>query len=388
MRILYDDLGFVENHGGVSRLFTEVMKNLPEGFSYALTPVATTNAYLSKPPFNLPRPQETVHDFVRKYLHGKYIPGISHVYKNLARIFPWKFPSYELYNERARCRAFSGGNFDIAHLTVPHPFNHYWKSLVGRKPIIATVVDLIPELFNNDQRVTFWRRKLLKEATHIIAITERTKSDVVKMYNVPPEKISVVYLGANMKSTARQSSELVHGRFVLFVGKRGGYKNFNWLLSALAPILRDGLTLFCTGSPFTSEEHSLFKKLGVEGRVVQKFVTDEEMNWLFAHAECFIHPSLYEGFGIPILDAFAAGCPALIANASCFPEVAGDAALYFDPTEETSLINAFSALRLPGARERLVAKGRARLKMFSWTKCAEETAEVYRRVLEDDAYKI
>lgn len=387
IRILYDELGFIESHGGVSRLFAEVMRNMPEGFEWKLPMVATTNAYLRESPFNLPSPKQTVHDFIRETLHGHSFCGVLSAYKMIARLMPGRFPSVELENERARKAAQRSGEFDIYHTTTPHPMFNSWKSVVGKKPILATVVDLIPEIIYKSERVRHFRAQLLRDATHVIAITQKTKQDLVNLYHVPTEKISVVYLGYNMKQALTgepvdlgEKWGLVQNEYVLFVGKRGGYKNFNWMVKALSPLLRGGLKLFCTGAAFDESEEMLFKQLGVRSQIIQSFVSDNEMNALFKNARAFIHPSLYEGFGIPILDAFAAGCPALLANASCFPEVGGDAALYFDPTNAESLL---VQLRQLGAssevRKTLIESGFRRVKNFSWAKCAEETARIYSR---------
>ena len=127
---------------------------------------------------------------------------------------------------------------------------------------------------------------------------------------------------------------------------------------------------------------ALFATLGIEGQVAQGFVPDDEIPSVFAHALVFVYPSRYEGFGIPILDAFAAGCPVILANASCFPEVAGDAALYVDLDDPASLRDQLSLLLHDASlRDRLAAQSRSRLEGFSWSRCAEETANIYRKGL-------
>jgi glycosyltransferase involved in cell wall biosynthesis len=123
-------------------------------------------------------------------------------------------------------------------------------------------------------------------------------------------------------------------------------------------------------------------------RASARIYDEDELRWLFANAQLFIYPSIYEGFGIPILDAFSLGCPVLLANASCFPEVGGDAALYFDPQDEDALRE--QLMRVIGIdaetkrmRADLIARGKERAKMFSWQKCAAETAEIYRHLVKD-----
>ena len=175
---------------------------------------------------------------------------------------------------------------------------------------------------------------------------------------------------------------LFHKPYLLYVGGRGGYKNFSFFVEAIAPILKtSALSLFCTGARFNSEELALFDRLGISDKVHQRFVADAEMTDLFANAIAFVYPSIYEGFGIPILDAFAAGCPALIAGASCFPEVAGDAALYFDPKNAVDLRDKLTQLLEGDIRQLLVDKGMERVRQFSWQRCADQTAEIYRMVM-------
>ena len=390
IRILYDEWGFQETHGGVSRLFSEVMKNLPEGFEWILPQTSTVNEYLRNPPFNLPSADLTFRDFVRDTLHGHFFPGANRLYRSLGHLLPRQFPAYEVVSRQERIAALKKGDYDIYHLTAAHWKSYDWKVVAGRKPIVVTVCDLIPEVVGHDAEMMRYRRPLLQAASHIIAITEYTKNDLIRLYGLPPEKISVVYLGANMGVSRHVRSEsvgmLAEGEpFALFVGKRGGYKNFMWLVTALAPLLKTGLKLFCTGVPFNREEGALFEQLGVSGQVLQKFVSDNELQWLYAHACCFIHPSLYEGFGIPILDAFAAGCPAVVANASCFPEVAGDAARYFDPRGDGADLRKIISEYIGSGGEKMrntsSVAGRSRVAMFSWQKCARMTADVYRMLV-------
>ena len=387
IRVLYDELGFREPHGGVSRYFTELVKHLPEDVEGRFSAVCSNNAYLQAPPFNLPRMQQDVNDFIRGTLRGRSFPGVSHVYRILAGVFPRRFPSGELQNRRAFAAEVAKGEFDVLHITDPHPHSNWWKPVLGKKPIVATVHDLIPELFGNDIRVRMLRARLMKDATHIIAVSQNTKNDLLRLYHVPDEKVSVIYHGylpsqGSVRPLGELTCQPATSNYLLFVGKRGGYKNFDFFIRAVAPLLRQdkSQSVFCTGSAFSANEKALFASLGIEGQVAQGFVPDDEMPSVFAHALAFIYPSRYEGFGIPILDAFAAGCPVLLAKASCFPEVAGDAALYFDPDDPESLREQLNHLLHDASlRDCLVARSRSRLEGFSWSRCAEETANVYRK---------
>lgn len=386
IRVLYDELGFRETHGGVSRYFTELVKHLPEDVEGRFSAVCSNNAYLQAPPFNLPRMPQDVHDFIRGTLHGHSFPGVSHIYRLFAKLFPRRFPSGELQNRRAFAAEVAKGDFDILHITDPHPYFNCWKPVLGKKPIVATVHDLIPELFGNNVRVRRVREQLMKDATHIIAVSQNTKNDLRRLYHVPDEKVSVIYHGylpsqGSVRPLGELTCQPATSNYLLFVGKRGGYKNFDFFIRAVAPLLQKdkSLSVFCTGSAFNENEKALFASLGIESQVAQGFVPDDEMPSVFAHALAFIYPSRYEGFGIPILDAFAAGCPVLLANDSCFPEVAGNAALYFAPEDMASLREQLAQLLHDASlRDRLMAQSHSRLKGFSWSSSAEETANVYR----------
>ncbi|MCR5414817.1 MAG: glycosyltransferase family 4 protein [Kiritimatiellae bacterium] len=388
IKILYDDLGFREPHGGVSKYFTELVKNLPDDCVGRFSAKFSRNAYLQAYPFSLPPGRQNAEDFIQNYLHGHSFRGVSHLYSLLAHILPNIFPSLELANRRAHAAAVKKSDFDILHITDPHPHSNWWRGAVGKKKIVATVHDLIPELFHSDRRVSRMRRRILEDADHIIAVSNNTKNDLVRLYGAKPEKISVVYHGY----TGLQGEKVAYkdlavkpltDRYLLFVGKRGGYKNFRFFIETVAPLLAQdkSLSVFCTGTPFSDEEKASINRLGIAEQVSQGFVDDSELPSLYANAVVFVYPSRYEGFGIPILDAFASGCPVVCSKASCFPEVAGDACLYFPLGDAQGLRSCILDLLSDAAqRERLKACALERVKLFSWQRCARETAEIYRKV--------
>ncbi|MEG2946426.1 MAG: glycosyltransferase family 1 protein, partial [Bacteroidales bacterium] len=220
-------------------------------------------------------------------------------------------------------------------------------------------------------------------ADRIIAISENTKKDIIEVLHIDPAKIDVVYHGV------RPLTQEYHGlhlpeRYVLYVGDRNSYKNFNQLLDAFAVLAQKekDLCLICTGKVFKKHEVSRIAALGLSNRVRQIRVNDLELKQLYQQASLFVFPSLYEGFGLPILEAFSYDCPVLVSNRSCFPEIAKDAALYFDPSSTDSLIDSASQILNDEAlRGELCRKGSERVKSFTWEKTAQETQKVYERVL-------
>ena len=173
--------------------------------------------------------------------------------------------------------------------------------------------------------------------------------------------------------------------YLLFTGTRGTYKNFQRFVKAIASLLETyDLNLLCTGHDFNDEELKLFETLHISERVTHYFARNEaELQELYQKALLFIFPSVYEGFGFPILEAFASSCPVILSNTSCFPEIAGDAGIYFDPYQEDAIYEAVKhALDHSSLREEQIQKGKERLKDFTVDRMVGKTAEVYRSVCE------
>jgi glycosyltransferase involved in cell wall biosynthesis len=173
----------------------------------------------------------------------------------------------------------------------------------------------------------------------------------------------------------------------LYVGERCRHKNFNTLLRAFASLAAafPSLHLVCASQKaFDRSELGLIRELGLAGRCTSLTVDDEQLKFLYENAALLVYPSLYEGFGLPILEAFASNCPVALGDTSCFPEIAGDAAFYFDPSDVTSIAQALKRLLSDSAlRHELMRRGQERLRSFSWTTAAERTVAVYRKCLLD-----
>jgi len=174
-------------------------------------------------------------------------------------------------------------------------------------------------------------------------------------------------------------------KYILFVGSRSGYKNFNLFVEAITPLLvKDNeLKLVCVGGGnFKEIENEKFKRLNIINKIYQYSVNDDILTYLYKKAVAFIFPSLYEGFGIPILEAFSCGCPVIASNTSSLPEVAGDAAVYFDPTDKLSMLNSIQkVIYNDELKKQLINKGIERVKEFTWEKTAEKTKMLYEEIL-------
>lgn len=370
LRILYDHQIFdAQRLGGISRYFVELVR----GNSEAILAVRETgNVHLLDSGLLASKPSVEIGA-------AKYLPG----YRRFARAWETRILRKPQGNLAGALESLREGAFEVFHPTYYDP---YFLEALGNRPFVLTVHDMIhekfPELFPGRDPVMGWKRKLAAQAARVIAVSENTKRDLIDIYGMDPARISVVYHGSNLLRGG-EPLELPE-RYLLFTGVRSGYKNFLFMIQALAALLRDdsSLCMVCTGSEFSEVEILLFQELGIEKKMIHVFASEAQLFDLYRRALLFIFPSYYEGFGIPILEAFEAGCPALLARASCFPEIAGDAGLYFDPKGAGSLFDAARSLvEDAGLRAELTRKGSRRLGDFSWKRCVSETLKCYESVI-------
>lgn len=367
MRILYDHQIFTQQqYGGISRYFYELINRF-DGVenSCNVATVFSENAYYN----------EKVNPKLNQLL-----PDYS--FKGKGRIV-------NFFNGRKSLRDVHKGNFDIFHPTY---YDEYFIRKIKDKPFVVTFYDMIHEKFSNqfeslkaDTNLFDNKRRLLEKSSKIIAISETTKNDIIEIFNVDPSKIDVVYLGNSLQNFNVRNQRIIDENYILFVGNRSIYKNFNFFVKAIAELLVDyNLILICAGGgDFTLEEKLRLSSLKLENRVVfKKIVNDDVLSNYYAHALFFCFPSLYEGFGIPVLESFACGCPALLSNGGSLPEIGGEAALYFNPTNEESLKkSADELINNEVLREKMKNKGFNRLKQFSWDDTFMKTLEVYKSVI-------
>ena len=167
--------------------------------------------------------------------------------------------------------------------------------------------------------------------------------------------------------------------YILYVGERGLYKNFNSLLKEFSHTSND-IHLICTGKPFSNSELQTLAQYGLSDRVTHCFASDETLYSLYHHAVAFVYPSDYEGFGLPILEAFDCGCPVLLNNISVFHEVANDAALFFDINNDGEFCEKLDSLFTVDTRNELIKRGYERKKCFSWENSANNTLRALQQI--------
>lgn len=359
MKILYDYQTFKYRFGGIARYHYELSKGLErQGCKTQIATIFTQSEYLIKDSrYNV------VNLLGYKEFKGRY--KLSNFVEDLNR----KYSLNQIKKNR----------YDLFHPTYYDPY--FLPHL--QKPLVVTVHDFVHEKYDQARTIDIANKKLLIEkADKIIAISQNTKNDILTYYNPPEEKVQVIYHGIHKASDAYLNNP--YGAYILFVGDRNGYKNFKNFFKASVPILKKdrNLHLICTGRPFTDAENEFIQSNEVKGQVIQKSASDRELGSLYRHARVFVYPSLYEGFGMPILEAFSNGCPICISEASCFPEIARDAACYFDPFSVESIQEAIEKVIYDvNFRNTLIDRGNKLYPKFSWDKTIQQTMELYQQLV-------
>lgn len=365
MKILYDHQVFsLSKYGGASKYFCELMKHLPPDYSFELSLLFSNNQHLKDnwkffKKINFPIPQK------ESRIKGRL-----------------KAKSYQLNNLYSKC-IISSNNYNLFHPTY---FNSYFLKYV-KKPYIVTVHDLIAfrykDLYKNEN-LRVQMTEIIVNARRIISVSENTKKDLVEILQIDPTKIDVIHHGFNRSNSSSILRSHDYGRYILYVAARWGYKNFKTLAVAFSNLIREDseLKLICVGPPFSQEETAELKKLKIWEKSIAIGVNEETLNHLYAHALAFVYPSLYEGFGMSILEAFANNCPVCLSNSSSLPEVAGDAGVYFDPKDPDSVLHSIKKVIYdPEFSRRIIEAGNKRLYNFSWQKCTDETLKSYKKAV-------
>ncbi|MCL4353983.1 glycosyltransferase family 4 protein [Patescibacteria group bacterium] len=262
-------------------------------------------------------------------------------------------------------------------------------------PTAISIMDLsyvyFPQLFNKDDlyQLNNWTRYSARRSAKVFTISNSSRNDIIKEYKIEPEKVIVTHLGIKENQDSKTKSlnmqDLnkkfgIKGKYILFVGTLQPRKNISKLIEAFSMIKdRKDLSLVVVGKKGWMYEEILAApdKFGVKENVLfLDYVDDSDLPSLYKNAECFVLPSLYEGFGLPILEAMKFGCPVLASNVSSLPEAGGDAAIYFDPNSAQDIAkNLESITQNPKLREEMVKKGYEQIKKFSWEKTAKQTLQ-------------
>lgn len=259
-----------------------------------------------------------------------------------------------------------------------------------RNPGLKTVmtvhdlgVEYLPKLHQLKQQIylKYITRYQLKSATKLIAVSKATKDDLVKRARIDPRKISVIYEGYDKKLFKPDTKASSLSPYYLFVGTVQPRKNLERLIKAFART--SGVKLVIAGSRgwLADEIYKLPKKLKIEDRVkFLGYVQDKDMPALYSGAIALLFPSLFEGFGLPLLEAQACGCPVLTSNVSSMPEVAGKGAVLVNPYDVNDIVKGMNRIKNKELRIKLIKAGFENIKRFSWERCARETLKVLENI--------
>ncbi|HNT30079.1 MAG TPA: glycosyltransferase family 1 protein, partial [bacterium] len=245
-------------------------------------------------------------------------------------------------------------------------------------------------------RMPFFARAIFRRADRILTASEHTKQDIMRLFGIPSEKIIQVCAGASPAFTEQVSDEdkkairlryHLPDKYLLCVSRQQPYKNLSTLIRAyelLSADMQAEYRLVLTGARhhlYTDDLEQSVQKLVEQGKVIfTGYVEDADLAGLYQMASLFVFPSLYEGFGLPVVEAMAAGCPVVSSHAASLPEVGGDAAVYFDPASEQNMAETITAVLQD--RERwpaMVRRGREQAKKFTWEKAAADVSQVLTR---------
>lgn len=290
-------------------------------------------------------------------------------------------------------------NLDLMH------FPHFNTPILYRSKNIATIHDIIPKFFPGHKMNSFIRRKCfdltfsqtLKKADKIIAVSERTKSDLANYFSVNKDKINVIYEGVDSDFRVIRKEDLekndirkkynINKPYILYVGVWRNHKNVVKLLKAFDLLVNKykfDLQLVIGGEedPYYPEVRETWKELNLQNRVVAPgLIPQKELPYFYNLAECFVFPSLYEGFGLVGLEAMACGAPVASSNRGSLLEVLGSAANFFDPMSCEDMAEKIKEiLENDVLKKNLIQRGFEQVKKYNWKKCAQETLKVYKEV--------
>lgn len=376
MKIILDPQVFnMQTYGGISRYYTEIFSRLKKNKKLSITlPIdSSNNVYVVNSGLLLKEKK-----LVTSLIKTLNVLGVST--RSLNRKI----------NEKKTKTPLKNTHFD---LFIPTYYDPYFLDFIEEKPFVLTVYDMIhelmPQYFIGDPwNVTTNKKKLIEKATKIIAVSKNTKKDIIKVYpHIDESKIEVIYHGNSIQINENVVVDLPHN-YILFVGSRDNYKNFYFLVESIKDLLLKDVTLklICAGGgKFKKEEIEFVKSIGLQEQVEQRYFEEEQLGLFYKNARCFVFPSMYEGFGIPVLESMACGCPIVLSNASSFPEVAGNAGIYFEVNNREDLKNKIEkVLGDENYRDSYIERGFEQVKQFDWDVASSQCLELYKKAISND----
>jgi len=364
-----------QSHGGISRLYSEILPRMCD-IDASLHITLFTDGPLKQSLPQHPRITPQVAPSVKRPVR------VRAPLWNLA-ILPIRRLGSKLWSY-ARSLWIGRGKGAIWHSTY-YTLPKFWDGFQ-----VVTVYDTIherfPDLYNGslDDLARQQKRRCIQGADAVICISETTRQEVQRFFGLDPDSIYVIPVAcSNVFRRLDQSDDATHlpttEPFLLYVGIRAPYKNFEGLIHAYSTwSRRREVALVVVGGAWSADERQRLAKLGIQEHVhLLTGVDDEALCRLYNQATAFVYPSLYEGFGIPLLEAMACGCPIVASRIPSTIEVAGECPTYFEPDDMESLLPAFDRAMSEGRDSDRVRVGLKHVKDYSWDETARQTLEVY-----------
>jgi glycosyltransferase involved in cell wall biosynthesis len=342
------------------------------------------------------RPESAAYDF-RLYVRGDDLGALPPLGDHFA-VVQEDSPGYSASELTRFAWRLLREKLDLFHAT------HYVIPPLARTRAVVTIHDIIhvlyPQFLPNRAALVYARvmiRRALKRADRILTVSYNTKRDLVDYFGIAPARVEVVYNGVSSKfrpDIPREERERIASKYrlprpyLLFLGGEKPHKNVRNVLRAFAQARRERAlphTLVLAGPmpKNRSRVEALIAALELESRVSRPgVVPDEDLPGLFAGADVFLYPTLYEGFGLPVVEAMASGVPVLTSSTSALQEIAGGYAYLVDPTDVDAIARGVATLATDSARrQELVDLGKRRARDFSWDRAAQQTLRVYAEAL-------
>lgn len=364
MKILFDyEIFYQQKVGGISSYFIHLANELTNnGMHIKFSCPLHKNVYLDQVP--------------NKYKYGFNIKKFPESFKFLIENINFFFTQKMIKNYKP----------EIVHQT-------YYSSQNKKKNVklVCTVYDMInekfPNFFYNSNVITQIKKKTIFNADHVFCISQRTKQDLMEIFNIKEKKISVTLLASTItKNINKNPNFIATGNNLLFVGSRYGYKNFEGFIKAFSSskFLTNNFKIIAFGGErYSKIDFDILKKNNIKKESII-FLNDRDCNLvdLYKSVSALIYPSLYEGFGLPILEAMGLGCPVISSNGGSLPEVGGSKLKYFNPNQIENIANVLEeVLSSEEIKKELIEYGFKRNSEFSWSKCALETIDAYKNIL-------
>lgn len=305
------------------------------------------------------------------------------------------YKNYSFGEQLGFCKQLYELGADLVHFCMPQ------QPLFYLRPHVTTIHDMtLLKTYNSDKNWFVFHAKQLvgrvlfytigHTSNQIIAISEFTKTEYIAHSLIDEDKIHITYEAADVlsKKPVQPKQVMKDSSFLLYVGQQSDYKNIQRLMQAhqVLRAQRPNLELVLVGSLNESAKRNKrwAEEKGLQGIIFTGFIHDDELAWLYKHCRSYVFPSLMEGFGLPGLEAMMHDAPVASSNATCLPEVYGEAARYFDPISVQDMASAVAGIIDDEAvRKDLVAKGRVQVAKYSWQKMAEQTRRVYNLALDE-----